>query len=173
MAASAFGRHPIAVSVACALVFAVVVAQVGLALPIRDEWQHAVSHLGPGIAALFLIVASRLAWPTAPDNRLSRVARRVLVTGVAIFATGQIVEAAGAFGYSGNARVSSISRLHDVGVLLSPVGLLVTLAGLTSSVFVGVSRRRGAVKPSTIAVAVLVAVVVVVTYVVAGILFGF
>ncbi len=173
MAASALNRHPIAVTVAGALVFAVVVAQVGLALTMPDEWQHVLSHTGPGIAALFLVAASRRMWPPPAASRPSRVSRTVLVIGLALFGVGQIVEAVGAFGYSGNTRVSNLALVHDVGVVLSPVGLLVTLAGATASGFVTVAGRHGELKRSTVKVGVIAAVAVVVAYVVAGIVLGF
>ena len=167
-----FDTHPIAVTVAGALLFGVVAAQVGLAAPVGEEWQHALGHAGPGISAAFLTVAVRRLWPTPPDTP-GRAARTVLAIGLVFFALGQIVEAAGGFGYKGNTRVSGWARLHDVGVLLSSVALLVVLAGVAWGIFVAVARRRGALKPSTLKAAVLVAVAAAVAYVVAGIVLGF
>lgn len=169
---TALDRHPIAVTVAGALVFAVVAVQVGLTAPVGDEWQHALAHVGPGVSATFLIVAIRRLWP-APTDTASRAARTVLTVGLALFAAGQIVEAAGAFGYRGNTRVSGMARLHDVGVVLTPVGLLVILAGVAAVLFVTIAARRGALKPSTIKIAIVVAVAAAVAYVIAGIVLGF
>lgn len=173
MIATALQKHPIAVTAIGAIAFGVVVAQVGLAAPIGDEGQHAVSHLGPGIAALFLVVASRRVWPVPVAERAGRVGCRVLLVGLAIFAVGQFVEAVGAFGYRGDARVSNVAALHDVGVLLGPIGLLTTLAGIVWSAVTAVGRRRGSLRSRPPAIALVAAGVVALAYVVAGVLLGF
>ena len=172
MATSALDRHPIAATVAGALVFAVVAVQLALAAPVDQQWGHALSHSGPAVSAAFLAVASRRLWPE-PADTASRAARRVLAVGLVVFAAGQIVEAAGAFGYRGNTRVSTLARLHDVGVVLSPVGLFVILAGVVSAVVIAVAAGRGGLKSSTLKVAILAAAAVAVVYVVAGLVLGF
>lgn len=172
MATSAFHRHPIAMTVGGTLIFAVVAAQAGLAAPVSDEWQHALSHAGPGIGATFLGVAIRRLWP-APAETGSQTSRTALTIGLVLFAVGQIVEAAGAFGYRGNTPVSSLATLHDVGVRLTPVALLVILGGLAAAMFGAVAARRGALKPNALKIAAVVAVAAAVAYVAAGIVFGF
>lgn len=166
-------KHPIATTAVGAAVFALVVAQAGLVAPIGNEGQHSVSHLGPGIAAFLLVLASRVVWPPPADDAASRRARTAVVIGLGVFAVGQIVEAIGAFGYRGNARVSSLAALHDVGVVLGPMGLLVTLGGIVVSAGVAVARRRGGLSSRALAAALAAAVAVVATYVVAGIVLGF
>lgn len=173
MVATALQKHPIAATAIGAIVFGLVVAQVGLAVPIGDEGQHAMSHVGPGIAALFLVVASQRVWPAPVDERAIRVGRTLMVSGLGVFAVGQIVEAAGAFGYRGYTRVSDVAALHDVGVLLGPAGLLGTLVGVVLWAVSAILSRRGRLTSGTLTVVLLATGAVALTYVVAGILIGF
>lgn len=166
-------KHPIVATAVGAAVFAVVVAQAGLVAPIGDEGQHAVSHLGPGIAGFLLVIASRVLWPPPADDPASRAGRTVVVAGLAIFAIGQIVEAMGAWGYRGDARVGFLAAFHDVGVVVGPIGLLATLGGIVLSAGTAVARRRGGLSSRTMAAALVAAGMVVAAYVIAGILLGF
>lgn len=117
-------RRSIVVSVVAALLLGAAV--VVLSIPVRggDEAAHAASHLVAGLPLLLLLVSARR-WPPPA----SRLGRRLLLAGMAVFAAGQFLEVAGAFGYDGYARVNALAILHDAG-LFGVVGLPVLLSGL-------------------------------------------
>jgi hypothetical protein len=61
-------KRPIAATAIESAAFAIVVAQLGHIAPVGGQGQHAVAHLGPGIAGLLLVIASRVIWPPPADG---------------------------------------------------------------------------------------------------------
>lgn len=162
-----------AVTTISALALAIVVMVIASAFPLSGEGRHAVGHVAPGVAALFLAVAVRNVWSPPRPARASRVARMILWVGLLLFGTGQIVEGVGAFGYSGYARVNSLAVSHDLGVMIGLVGLLLALTSAVFSGFTALATRRGSLTSRRVMLVIAAAVTVVVLYVVAGIMFGF
>ncbi|MGI8874140.1 MAG: hypothetical protein ACR2KP_07410 [Egibacteraceae bacterium] len=168
---TAFGKQAMAASMIGAVVAAIAAVAVGTRLPLSEEGRHAVTHLGPGVPALLLGVTTRRVWPRPRPERGTRIARSVLVAGLVIFGVGQVIEAVGAFGYSGYERTNVLAALHDGGVFVGLLGVLGSLAGVALSAFTAVATRLGR-RPSG-GVVLAAAVAVVVLYVTAGIVFGF
>jgi hypothetical protein len=120
---------------------------------------HARFHGLLGGAATAVALALALALRARPVA----MARGAPIVGLGLFAITQLVEAFGAFGYGpdGNSRVNEMVVLHDLGVSISPVGLIGAIggssAGLTAAVAAR-SSRRGATAvagAATIAVALI------------------
>ena len=139
-------RHPIASSVAAAVLLGAALAGViGIVRP-AGEAQHAAGHLAIGIPLILLAVAAVTLW-APPTAGLGRVARIVLVTGLSVFALGQILESIGAFGYDGYARTNtSLALLHDIG-LAGMIGMPIFTIGVILGLLSGAGRlswTRGA-----------------------------
>ncbi|MDQ5874883.1 MAG: hypothetical protein M3526_05820 [Actinomycetota bacterium] len=132
-------RHPIASSVAAAVLLGAALAGVISFVGPAGEAQHATGHLAIGIPLILLAVAAVTLW-AQPTAGLGRVARIVLVTGLSVFALGQILESIGALGYDGNARTNpSLALLHDIG-LAGMIGMPVFTIGVILSLLAGVGR---------------------------------
>jgi uncharacterized membrane protein YidH (DUF202 family) len=86
-----------------------------------------------------------------------------------------VVEAVGAFGYAADqiSEANDLSVLHDIGVTLSPVGLVALMAGAIMSGGVGLARRRGAASSRIVTGSVVVALVAVIAFIAGGIIFGY
>lgn len=168
---TALGKRAMAATTIGAVVAAVAAVAVGTRLPFSEEGRHAVTHLGPGVPALLLGVAVQRTWSRPRPERGTRIARIALVAGLVTFGVGQVIEAVGAFGYSGYERTNALATLHDGGVFVGLVGLLALLAGVALSAFTAVASRLGR-RPSG-GVVLAAGVAVVVLYVTAGIVFGF
>lgn len=121
---------------------------------------------------LFLAVVL-IMWPPAKAGLVSRGARYVLLVGIGVFLAGQILEAAGAFGYSGYRRISDLVRLHDVGVILGPAGLLLAIAGLGLTVVLVLAERMNILGSRWITYGFIAVVVTVIAFLVGGMLFGY
>lgn len=70
--------------------------------------------------------------------------RSIAITGLALLAITQLVEAVGAWGFGpdNDTVVSPIKALHDLGLAISPIGLLGAVAALVAAVAVAL-RARG------------------------------
>jgi hypothetical protein len=80
-----------------------------------------------------------------------------VVIGFAIAALAQLVEGIGGFGYGpGNGdRVNVLAEVHDLGVVISPIGLIAGALGLTLGV-AQLLRSRAGLLPAIVVAAVLV-----------------
>ncbi|MGI8707603.1 MAG: hypothetical protein ACR2LG_05325 [Actinomycetota bacterium] len=132
-------RHPIASSVAAAVLLAAALAGVISLVRPAGEAEHAAGHLAIGIPLILVAVAAVTLW-APPTAGLGRVGRIVLVAGLSVFALGQILESVGAFGYDGYARTNpSLALLHDIG-LVGMIGMPVLTIGVILSLLAGVGR---------------------------------
>jgi hypothetical protein len=102
---------------------------------------HAMGHLALGVPAVLLLVLALKTWP-APSGRGARVGRTVLLAGLALFAGGLFIEAIGAFGYDDFGETNDLATLHDIGVLIGPFAMALTIAGAIISVL---APRPGAI----------------------------
>ena len=90
-----------------------------------------------------------------------------------IFASGQLLEAVGAWGYDENERVSSLADVHDGAVYVGVAGLSLTMLGLLMSVIVAGAARFELLESRWMPVAMGLAVLAAVAFVIGGIIFGY
>lgn len=126
----AFGReHPVLAALLLAIPIVGVVFLVGSRL--EDEAGHAASHLAVAVPPLLLLFSSRR-WRSNDAEGPGSVARKVLVTGLAVLGFGQVFEAIGGLGFEGYERQYEwLATLHDVSMLSMPAGVLLLLIGGT------------------------------------------
>lgn len=81
------------------------------------------------------------------------------ILGLAIAALSQLVEGVGGFGYGpGNVdRVNGLAGVHDLGVILAPIGLIAAALGITLSAAQLIRPRFGLLPGIVIAAVVLTA----------------
>jgi hypothetical protein len=109
-----------------------------------DEVEHAVSHALFGSVMALLLVAALQVWPPPRATSLARAGRVLLAAGLAVFTLGQFVEGSGAFGYDGDTRVRpTVALLHDIGLVVGMVGLLVVAAGIVVALLATAAQRAG------------------------------
>lgn len=103
-------------------------------------------YLSVAVPALLLVVAASWLWPR-PSNRLGKVARVVILAGLALLVLGNALEAIGIWGWSWNGSgryvVSneSLAQAHELGRLGSAVGELLLVVGALL-VIANVAQRR-------------------------------
>ena len=168
-------RHPVAGSVTLCVALGATLITVAFAMPLRDNVDHAAGHLALAVPVLLLLGWGLLWWPPAGPVLSARLARGILLAGLAIAGLGLVIEAVGAFGY-GTDQVSSANDLtvfHAIGVELWPVGFVAVMAGAITSTGVGLAGRRGAEDSRIVAWSVAVAVVAMVGFVAGGFIFGY
>jgi hypothetical protein len=68
VSATTLRRHPIAITVAAVVLFAVLLLVLWLALPLSGNNDHAVGHFVLGVPILVLMVLAVRTWP-APNGR--------------------------------------------------------------------------------------------------------
>lgn len=166
-------RHPYFAAAALAAAAAFTGVAVLSRLRLSDTASHAASH-GVGIVAAGLFLALVLTmWPRPRADLTSRGVRHTLLLGIAIFLAGQILEAAGAFGYDGYRRVGRLARLHDVGVILGPAGLLLALAGFGLTVLLVFAGRMNILGSRWITYGFIAIILAVIAFLVGGFIFGY
>ena len=89
------------------------------------------------------------------------------------FAAGQLLEAAGAWGYDENERVSLLADVHDVAVYVGVAGLVLTMLGLLMSVIVAGAAHFELLESRWMPVALGFAVLAAVAFVIDGIIFDY
>jgi hypothetical protein len=103
-------------------------------------------YLSVAVPALLLVVAASWLWPR-PSNRLGKVARIVILAGLALLVLGNALEAIGIWGWSWNGSgryvVSneSLAQTHELGRLGSAVGEPLLVVGVLL-VIANVAQRR-------------------------------
>jgi len=124
-----------------------------LALPLAVG--HAQFHAILAIAALLPALAIALRRGEHPS-----IASIAPITGLALFAITQLVESIGGLGYGpdNDGRVNELVAFHDIGVAITPIGLVALLVGVTVGVGALVGRRsRRPALAAAVAALVLVA----------------
>jgi hypothetical protein len=135
MATSQPGWRTVALTTLAAIVamvvFSITAERTATQYSWSDEVEHATGHAALGIPLLLLIVAALWRWPPPRPTRASRRARMLIIIGLAAVTAGQILESAGALGYSGNSRTQpALAFAHDIGIIAGPLGLLIVAGGL-------------------------------------------
>jgi hypothetical protein len=126
---------PMALSVGGALAamvgFMLALARVADRYVLSSDAEHAIGHAVLAVPLLALLGASLWFWPAPRPFPSAERARRVIVGGLGIVCTGQVLEATGALAYDGDERVwPALAILHDLGVVGGPLGLLVVGCGI-------------------------------------------
>lgn len=165
-------RHPIVLSVAVGVAAGAVVALLAARFATHDPWSHSVGHLILWLPAAILLYAALRLWPPAPAVRVAELARKTLIVGLIVLAAGGVSESIGAFGYTGNER-NALALVHDVGVLLSPLGILGTMLGVGLSIAVALGSRFGFLESRWMGMAVLVIVGGAAVFIVVGLIVGY
>ncbi|HEY8239320.1 MAG TPA: hypothetical protein VIF63_07775 [Candidatus Limnocylindrales bacterium] len=124
----------LATLVAWAMVMLSVPAALALPLAIGHAQYHAVLALVVLLPAL--VIALR-------KGERPTIASTAPIAGLAIFAVTQLVESIGGLGYGpdNDGRVNGLVAFHDLGVAITPIGLLAVLVGLTAGVGALIGRR--------------------------------
>lgn len=130
---------PVRITVALmawALVMLVLPAALALPLAVGHAQFHAIFALFVVLPAL-AIATRRGSEPT--------IASTAPIVGLASAAIAQLVESVGALGYGpdNDLRVNGLVALHDIGLAITPLGLIAALAGVTVGIGVLVRRRTG------------------------------
>lgn len=100
---------------------------------------HAQFHAAAAVVLAGIGLAIRLRWSA------SGAASSLPALGFGVLATAWLVESLGAYGYGpdNDTRVSSFVLLHELGLILSALGMIATVAGVTAGIVVAGRRRAG------------------------------
>ena len=171
----AFDRNPVAASVAGAAALMLVLTVLALTVPMSVNAEHFSGHVALAVPLLFLLVLVLRRWPRPAPELAGRLARGTLAAGLAIAGVGLLTEAVGAFGFSESVsgRANALAVLHDVGVVVWPIGFVLLMVGVILTAGVLLAARRGAAGSRLTISAAVVAVVAVVGFVAGGIIFGY
>lgn len=143
-------------------------------MPLRGGVDHGVGHLTLGVLLLLLFLLA-MRWPALAPGRAAHAVRIMLLLGLAFFGIGTVVEAIGPFGYEddGLGAVNNLAALHDFGVLIGPLGLVLTMAGTVMSVGALLAGRRDVAGTRLFTLSVALAVVAVAAFVIGALVFGY
>jgi hypothetical protein len=115
-------------------------------IALSDQVFHFARYLSVAVPGLLLVVAAIWLWPR-PSNRLGKVARIVILAGLALFALGNAVEAISVWGWSWNGAGryvitnQGLAQTHELGRLSSAVGEPLLVVGVLL-VIANVAQRR-------------------------------
>jgi hypothetical protein len=120
---------------------AMMVVPAALALPLAVD--HALYHAILATAVLlpaFVIAVRRGTQPTVVSS--------APIVGLATLAVTQLVESVGGLGYGpdGDTRVNELVAFHDIGLAITPIGLVAALVGVV--IGVGVLAGRRSIRPA-------------------------
>lgn len=166
-------QHPYLASVA--LTGATLFVGLGVLSSVRvgDIGSHVGSHVVAIVAAGLFLSLILLVWPETGADVANRGTRYLLCAGVFIFLAGQILEVVGAFGYQGYRRVGGIARLHDVGAVLGPAGLLLAMAGTGLTLVLQLGSRMNLLGSRWVTYGFLVIASAVIAFLIGGFVFGY
>jgi hypothetical protein len=113
----------VAVFVAWSLVMLVVPVLLALPLAVGHAQYHAILAIAAAVPAL-VIALRRGAQPT--------IASAAPIVGLATLAATQLVESVGGLGYApdNDTRVNGLVAFHDIGLAITPIGLIAALVGV-------------------------------------------
>ncbi len=134
-------------------------------------WSHFGYHLAASILLGGIVLWSRR-WRQPPDE-LARTLRWVLLAGIAVTLIGQLLEAIGAFGYTEDRPTNALENLHDLGVVVGPLGLVLLIFGLVAAGALALGTRLGFRQSRWFGIALAVAAVAAAAFVVGALVFGY
>jgi hypothetical protein len=99
---------------------------------------HAQFHAILALATLLPALAIAIRRSVQPT-----IASTAPIVGLATFALAQLVESVGGLGYGpdNEGRVNGLVAFHDIGLAITPLGLVAALAGVVVGIAVLVGRR--------------------------------
>lgn len=156
-----------------ALAAVVMLTIVANAFALEDPWAHLSSHLAGAVPVLALVVVAWRAWPPPVADRYGRPTRAIVVVGLLVGGLAQLLEGLGAFGFDGNDRIGWLAGLHDVGLGVGVLGLLILMFGIGLAVLVGLARRMGWIESRWMPALIGIAVLGVVAFVAGSFIFGY
>jgi hypothetical protein len=125
----------------------IVAGLVGISsIALNDQVFYFARYLIVAVPALLLVIAGIWLWPR-PSSRLGKVARIVILAGLALFALGDALEAIGVWGWSwnGSGRYvvtdQSLAQTHELGRLGTGLGELTLAVGILLVIATVVQRR--------------------------------
>jgi hypothetical protein len=116
-------------------------------IALSDQVFYFARYLSVAVPALLLVATAVWLWPR-PSNRLGKVARVVILAGLALLVLSSVVEAIGIWGWSWNGAGryvvtnQGLAQIHDLGRLGSGLGELSLVAGVLL-VIANVALGRG------------------------------
>ena len=134
-------------------------------------WSHFGYHLAASIVLGGIVLWSGR-W-TQPPDELARRLRWALLAGLAVTLIGQSLEAIGAFGYPDNRPTNALENLHNLGVIVGPLGLLLLIFALVAAGALTLGTRLGFRQSRWFGVALGVAALAAGAFVVGAIIFGY
>jgi hypothetical protein len=156
------------------LLLSVVVMGRIIAMSLSGNESHFLLHLVVAIPVLVLVWLLAKASPPARRSRAAKLARSLLLTGLSLFGGGALIEAIGALGYSdSDVRTNDLALLHSLGVVVTPLGIVLALAGTITSWAVAAAARRGVEDSRYVAAGVVLAAIAALTFVAGGFIFGY
>jgi hypothetical protein len=124
-----------------------IVALVGItSIALDDQVFNFARDLSAAIPALLLVAAAVWLWPR-PQGRLGRLARVVVVVGLALFGLGYALEAIGIWGWSWNGAGryvvtdQGLAQTYEFGHSGTALGELVLVVGVVLAMATAVQRR--------------------------------
>lgn len=131
-------KSVLAVLALAAWALAMLVVPAALALPFAVE--HAQYHAILAIAVLLPALVIALRRDTQPT-----IASTAPIVGLATLAVTQLVESVGGLGYGpdNDTRLNGLVGFHDIGLAITPIGLVAALVGVVVGVGVLAGRRSG------------------------------
>jgi hypothetical protein len=124
-----------------------IVALVGItSVALDDQVFNFARDLSAAIPALLLVAAAAWLWPR-PQGRLGRLARAVVLVGLALFGLGYALEAIGIWGWSWNGAGryvvtdQSLAQTYEFGHSGSALGELALVVGVLLAIASAVQRR--------------------------------
>ena len=103
------------------------------------------SHFGYHLAGSIVLVGI-LFWSrnwTKPLDEFARRLRWALLGGLAITLIGQTLEAIGALGDTENGPRDAFDGLHDLGIIIGPLGILLLIFALVAAGALALANRFG------------------------------
>lgn len=128
-------RYPVLVGAVLAVALAIVLDKVFDGLVNSEHSSHAAGHLTYTVPALLLAFSLIRVTPPPKPTESGRQNRRTLIAGLLALGIGGATEAIGAFG-KGNydSGFDVVTALHDLGLLLTFVGLFTVLISVVLAV---------------------------------------
>ena len=108
-----------------------------------------------------------------PPNGLARRLRWALLAGLSVTLLGQLLEAIGAFGYPDDRPTNALEKLHDLGIVIGPVGLVLLIFALVAAGALALATRFGFRESRWLGVALGVAALAAAAFVVGAFVFGY
>jgi len=134
-------------------------------------WNHFGYHVA-GLIVLGGVLFWSRSWTKPPDDLAHRL-RWALLGGLSLTLIGQTLEAVGAFGDTENGPRNALDSLHDLGVIVGPLGILLLIFALVAAGALALANRFGFRETRWFAAGLGVAALAAAAFVVGAFVFGY